>query len=387
LEPRLPPGHHGARSLAFAAVFVCSAAVPAQAQTDAGTALQALIQGAQGDPRTQPLLAPAMARLISTEIGTFPVAASSSGFTYTFDPQIGLPVRGVSSFGPSFVERPETVGRGRWAAGLNFQHTNWQAIDGLNLKNGDLGSLDFNAHSFIDLSTTTAVLSVTAGLIDRIDIGLSLPIVHQSVSGHIAAASEFGGNRSIAGISTGIGDMGLRAKMTFARSDDAGLGGLLEIKLPTGNQAHLLGSGKASFRTLLIASGRSGVVTSHVNLGYTFAGSGFPPNTGGFQLSAATSAIQPSNEVDYAGGADVAAGSRLTASVDFIGRSLRNDAQVVAGIPSLTSRARLPILVGVVGAKYNVRAQWLVIVNVLFPLGTNGLKPGVTPVVGLERAF
>jgi hypothetical protein len=48
---------------------------------------------------------------------------------------------------------------------------------------------------------------------------------------------------------------------------------------------------------------------------------------------------------------------------------------------------RRTLLVGVVGMKLNVVSRWILRANVLFPLTSNGLEPGITPVLGLERAF
>ena len=179
-----------------ALAMLCPPRASAQASTGAGTALQALIQGSQGDSTTNSLLGSAIARLIDTEIGTFPIASSSSGFTFTFDPQLGVPVHSTRSFGSIFIERPETAGRGKWALGFTVQHTNWVSIDGLNLANGALGSVFYDmdgqqqtTQSYINLSTTTAVFAATVGVTDRIDVGVGIPFVSQSVSGRVVSTS------------------------------------------------------------------------------------------------------------------------------------------------------------------------------------------------------
>jgi len=45
------------------------------------------------------------------------------------------------------------------------------------------------------------------------------------------------------------------------------------------------------------------------------------------------------------------------------------------------------LLLGTVGVKVKVHGLWLVTGSVLFPLNDNGVKPGLTPVVGFERSF
>jgi hypothetical protein len=60
-----------------------------------------------------------------------------------------------------------------------------------------------------------------------------------------------------------------------------------------------------------------------------------------------------------------------------------------AGQPGSCTEHRdvLMLLVGVVGVKLNVGGPWLLRANVLFRMTCNGLEPGITPTIGLERAF
>src|SRR5579884_3776093 len=51
--------------------------------------------------------------LVLTEATTFPIGSSSGGFTWTFDPSLGVQTRRSQSFGPMFVDRPLTTGRGK----------------------------------------------------------------------------------------------------------------------------------------------------------------------------------------------------------------------------------------------------------------------------------
>ena len=373
-----------------------------QTPVDAGSALRELIIGAQGEEGDQPLLAPAVARLMVTATGTIPLASGSSGFTYAFDPGLGIPVLTTRSFGPTFIERPETAGRGRWAFGFTAQHTNWQSIDGFNLKNGDLHTSPIFSEdhpdffqSFIDLSTTITAFTLSRGITDRLDVGASVPFVTQSVSGRNISPPGFGNKPSVEGRSSGVGDIGLHAKFNIVRRSEIGLSTAAEIKLPTGDQAKLLGTGKAAYRVLVIASARSGIVASHLNIGYTAAGHGFPADLSGFKfaqssIDAAIASLQPSNEINYAGGADVAVASRVTVSAEVVGRSLQNSAQVAQINPTFLELVNRPtelVLVGTAGVKVNVASRWLLVANVIFPLSDVGLKPGVTPVLGFERAF
>ena len=54
-------------------------------------------------------------------LATLPTSASSAGFTYRFNPSLGTLERTSTSFGPSFVERAVTSGKGRVAFGTTWQ--------------------------------------------------------------------------------------------------------------------------------------------------------------------------------------------------------------------------------------------------------------------------
>ena len=51
------------------------------------------------------------------------------------------------------------------------------------------------------------------------------------------------------------------------------------------------------------------------------------------------------------------------------------------------SRSTLNLLVGAVSAKFMIANSWLLTAAIAFPLNRNGLNPGITPVIGFERAF
>jgi hypothetical protein len=50
---------------------------------------------------------------IANQLSTFPLASSAGGFTYTFDPNLGVFNGGTDSFGSIYTERADTIGRGR----------------------------------------------------------------------------------------------------------------------------------------------------------------------------------------------------------------------------------------------------------------------------------
>src|SRR5262249_33088125 len=75
---------------------------------------------------------------IAAQISTFPIGASSAGFTYTFDESLGVYNRTTQSFGPIFTERPLTAGKNKFTFGVNYQDATWDSLEGIDLKNGDM---------------------------------------------------------------------------------------------------------------------------------------------------------------------------------------------------------------------------------------------------------
>jgi hypothetical protein len=71
----------------------------------------------------------AISRGLLANLATLPVPTSSSGFLYRLNPEFGTVERATASFGPFFVERALTAGRGQVSLGLTFQHLHFTSID------------------------------------------------------------------------------------------------------------------------------------------------------------------------------------------------------------------------------------------------------------------
>jgi hypothetical protein len=227
------------------------------------------------------------------------------------------------------------------------------------------------------------------------------------------------------GTASGIGDVVLRTKYRFFDGSHGGLAGDLDLRLPTGDRDNLLGTGAVQAKLLLIASGEYSRFAPHVNVGYTFSHGNVSTALTALPSSTATAAgatagqlasetgvslVNPKvpNEIDYVAGFDLAAHSLVTVSADFVGRTLR-DTERFAIVPETfsyrttnggslqsatrntfdtTSTGSLSLLLGVIGAKVNIPGTSLLLTgSVLFPLNDAGLRPGVTPVIGLDYSF
>ena len=393
--------------LVFAALLV---SVDARAQTvGAGEALTDNLNLGAGFPdQIEVLLA-----TFRAETTSFPLGSAAGGFTWMFDPSLGVSTRRSNSFGPVFAERPLTNGRGKLNIGVAYQHTGWDSVAGQKLSKIDLTFTDTTRvgnvtnvrsdtfGSEIDLSTDRTTISATYGVHDRVDVGIVVPIGRTRVSGVSRFRSTFNGAVTEdtpftqEGSSSGIGDVVLRGKfMAFARPW-LDLAGDVNLRLPTGDEENLLGIGNTQTKLSLIGATTRGRVAPHVNVGYTFGGKGMTFDTDGTLLEA-----HPSDEFDYTFGAEIATHESVTVVADVIGRVLKDSANLSYGTTTSTfggdsfsetglsyTPGSVKLLLGTVGVKVKVHGLWLVTGSVLFPMNDNGVKPGLTPVVGFERSF
>jgi hypothetical protein len=201
---------------------------------------------------------------------------------------------------------------------------------------------------------------------------------------------------------TGLGDIVLRTKYHFLRMAGGGLAAAVDLRLPTGDESELLGTGGTQTKFLLVASTQRGRFGQHVNIGYTAA----EGDVAG-ALAGLTSAPLP-DEINYAGGVEFVAGPRLTVNGDIVGRTLRGTGRLElvskafeyrippqpVSAPSSISfeefnprSGDLTLLLGTGGVKFNPVGNWLISGSVLFPLTDAGLRSRVTTVLGVDYAF
>jgi len=356
---------------------------------------------------------------------TVPLPSPASGFTYRFDPTLGVFQRTTPSFGPILSERADTVGAGRWSFGVAFQHFTFDTIEGLDL--GQVPAVFTHEHAellggredvvttvnAIDASVSRLTTFVTVGITDRFDVSLAVPVVSNDLTVVSDATIQrlgttnplthfFGlangevGNRRLftaIGHAAGLGDLTTRLKYTLHRTASAGLAVGLDVRMPTGGEMDLLGTGAAGIQPFGIWSATFGKFSPHGNLGYQWNGSSVlagDPATG-------ESADFP-DQVIYALGADVSVTDRLTVVFDVLGRYLIDSTRLsledfhaldgTSVFPNITfNEDGFNMLDGSAGLKANLFGRLLLDVNLLFALDSHGLRDKVTPLVGLEYAF
>jgi len=405
---------------------------------------------------------------IASQVATFPIPSSSGGFTFSVNDR-GEVTPTSTNFGPLFAERAVTIGRKQFNVGFSFQSTGFSSFEGVDLDSGELSFirehndccpggannppnvtnftpeferdlLRSNLRTTIDTNTTAFFANY--GLTDRFDIGLAIPIVHVEIDASVdsqilrmAAQSvnnplihSFDGlgaateTLSASGSASGLGDVLLRAKYNFARTQTTAFAAALDLRLPTGDKDNLLGSGATQAKIFFVGSGEYGRFSPHLNFGYTFSSGDASEEAVTFDLDpaqyqlATLGGFTPNNldlsvpdEVNYVFGLSFAPTSRVSLGFDVHGRTMLDVPRFALQDNSYINRAtgtpptapyvaqnefsvespsgNLNLLLGVLGGKINLGGTFLLNVTVLFQMNDEGLKAKPTPVIGFDYVF
>ena len=176
------------------------------------------------------------------------------------------------------------------------------------------------------------------------------------------------------GSASGLGDLTIRLKSTIRQRASTGVAAGLDVRLPTGDELNLLGSGAPGLQPFAIFSTAYQQVSLHGNLGYQWNGSSIlagNPATG-------TSADSP-DQATYAVGADISVHPRMTLAFDVLGRRVFNAERLSPSqFHALDGKSVYPNIVfsrqsfsahsGAVGVKVNLLERLLLDVNLLFAL-------------------
>ncbi len=382
-------------------------------------------------PNAQSLLRD-LNRGITAQAATFPLGSSSPGFTFTYDAALGVFNRSAESFGPVFSERAITAGKGKFSFGVSYLDADYDRLEGQRLdadsfqlylthldadRNGTNLSPWFEgdiirADLSLDLRTRTTVVFANYGVSDRLDLGVALPFQQVDLSARIRTGIErlaTGSDPFIihifddgttqrefreSGSAEGLGDVVLRSKWNFVRRPGAAFAVGVDLRLPTGDENDLLGSGATQTKVYLVASGPARRFSPRASVGYTLSSGG----------SSFTGDLP--DEIGYSAGFDAGLHSRVTLTADVLGRTLRNASRLVQvqrtfnytlrTSPQVLSTTRatpearegdLSLLLGAAGLKVNPVGRLLVNAGVLFSIGNAGLQDKLTPVFGIDYSF
>jgi hypothetical protein len=319
------------------------------------------------------------------------VATSSSGFLYRLNPELGTVERATESFGSFFVERALTAGPGRASFGVSASTSTFRRLDGHDLRNGSFVTVAnqfrdeaaaFDTESLtLHVTTSTMTLFGSVGISERLEIGGAVPFVRLTLDGE--RLNLYRGETFVqangSATASGVADLALRAKYALLLRRDGGVAIAGEVRLPTGDEANLLGTGSHSVRIIAIGSLERGGVALHGN-GSVLRGG-------------------VSDEVGFAAAVSGAVSPRVTISGEFVTRridALREAITVTEPHPAIDGVDTLRLIAGqsgrtmmsaVGGVKWNVNGTMVIAAHLVFPLARVGLTPRATPTVAFEYAF
>ena len=332
-----------------------------------------------------------LTRALLTAIATVPVSTSSSGFTYRLNPALGTVERASETFGPFFVERALTSGAGQASFGFNFQFASFEALDGYDLRDGQFVTIanqfrdepaPFDVETLtLDVTTKTATFYGNVGVSDRVDIGVAVPVVRLDVRGN--RDNTYRGRTLLQARAraeaVGLADIAVRSKVRLTGDGPGAVAAGVEVRLPTGREENLLGSGETALRLQGLASAEAGRTSVHGNLTIGMGGLG--------------------REFSYGGAVAVAATQQLTIVGEVLARRIagvQRISEVIAPHPRINGVDTMRLIpsgedqttaFAVTGFKWNVAGTWLLHGNVLFPMTESGLTTKLTPTLALDYSF
>jgi len=242
----------------------------------------------------------------------------------------------------------------------------------------------------IALPVVTADLVVTSDATIR-RIGTTNPETHffRSIDDTIGTQRRF----TAFGHASGPGDLTVRLKQTVKRGMHQGLALGVDLRLPTGDERNLLGTGAAGVSPFVAWSGNFGAISPHLNGGYQWNGDSI---LGGEPGSGESTDLP--DLATYSAGAVIEVHPRITAAVDVLGRliidSPRLQREDFHALDNKSVFSNIAFTTGSVneisaaaGLKINVVGSLLVDVNLLVRLNSEGLRDKISPLIGLEYAF
>jgi hypothetical protein len=265
------------------------------------------------------------------------------------------------------------------------------ALDGMNLRDG---SLVTTANKFVDESAPFDVdrlaLKIDAdiataygnlGVTDHMEVGFAAPLVALRLDG--SRVNTYRGQTFTQAKATataiGLADLVVRTKYTLFDEDGQGLAAAVDVRLPTGRQQDLLGTGSVSTRLSAIGSIEGQRMSAHANAGIALGGL--------------------AREVSYGAAFATAATPRVTLTAELLGRWVDSGGRIesviaphptLAGVETIrlaSGSARLQTLTLAPGLKWNVTDTWVLVANVSLPLTNGGLTAPITPFFGFDYSL
>lgn len=364
--------------------------------------------------------------MIASNISSFPLSSTVSGVTFDFSS--GFPVKVAGSLGPIFGETATTLGKNKFNLGVNYTHLTMNKIRGIplddvrftfvhqDLGQPGLGDIPFELDTIdllphMDLKADIIAVSATYGLLDKLDLGVAVPLVNVSMSGKAVArvnsstfiqsgeALHIFGGTDIQPIfddtetyeenGSGIGDIAVRLKFQLTADQNMDMGALLDLRLPTGDEKNFLGTGDFGARIAWLVSRKIGDFTPHLNLGYE-----------------KRNASLDSDEIEFVAGFDQKLMKGLTFAAGLLGDIDINSDEAVnlfagqdtikvtsifqTSVNQIVDRTNIPdrnndnTLSAALGFRMAPSEQFSMLANALLPINDGGLRSRFALTFGLN---
>ena len=329
--------------------------------------------------------------------------------------------------GPVLTERPETIGKNHVYGAFTYQRFNFNAVDGLDLRNLQLGySVSQGPSTYYGTNQVNVkfrldqyVALLSYGVTKTTDLSIVVPFNAITASAMPSNAQAFTytstsnayGTSNVtqsadSGSASGIGDIKFGVKQQVyggegkAVAASAGIG----FRIPTGDPLNFLGSGAYGFELYGLVSYRASnsFLSPHLKIGKQWNGPTELLNPTGQTSNPLPGGMQ------YEVGTDINAKirrKRVTLSVDVIGSqfvdgpSLRLNTVTLSPAPAANTGVPLSLTFAQSvndtyttislssGLKFNPVEELLIYGNVLVQLNNVGLRSDPVPLAGIAYNF
>ena len=204
-----------------------------------------------------------------------PVAAASAGVQYAFDPATGNFQRSPATFGQVYLDRADPLGKGRVNVSASYSYLELDTLDGMpadDLRDPTPIPLQGRAaainvpHFRVWAAVHQWLLALSYGVTDDLEASIALPLLYSDLrvslqtgaaalltTGELVQARQ---NIDDPSYPFGPGDVLLRAKYRFFESHPANVATGLSIRIPTGDEQDLQGTGFLEVAPAVLATTR-----------------------------------------------------------------------------------------------------------------------------------
>jgi hypothetical protein len=360
----------------------------------------------------------------------FPAVSTVPGWTFRFNPELQAFERSSGSLGPVYVERPQTLGRGKLDIGFSYLFQDFDELDGAHLdglffrldhadcctlsvppQNPTFGRPDDSLDGFerettdltfdeFDLEQHVLSLYATYGITDRWDVNVLVPIMFTSLdvsaravlnnpdidprTGRPTHLFPNGTNvttRDIDDDSIGVGDILLRTKYHFLSSNGFNLASGLSLRLPTGDEDDFQGLDDVILTPFVALSQEWSRFDFHFQAGFDINADDTERSRARYGIGLTTQLVE-----------------RVAFLIDIIGSSSLTEQDLsvtvpviegedVVGTRTIIQGLRTDIVDLAVGFKAAFAQSVVGFAAVFIPLNDDGLRSDAAPTAGLEVSF